>query len=90
MGVSRATDFLVAMHGAGLIQQLFLPPWGAVFEFFCPEKPPSNFRYRHLAGYMGLRYDSFAIPTAENVVPLDAVRPQLARVVAELRRRKGI
>eukprot|EP01064_Diplonema_japonicum_P032949 TRINITY_DN6349_c0_g1_i1.p1 TRINITY_DN6349_c0_g1~~TRINITY_DN6349_c0_g1_i1.p1 ORF type:complete len:678 (+),score=166.16 TRINITY_DN6349_c0_g1_i1:1510-3543(+) len=89
MQVSRSTDLLVAMHGAGLIQMLFLPPWGSVFEFFCPEKPPSNFRYRHLAGYMGLHYDSLHIQNPQNIVPIPQAQEKLKEVTKKLLQRKN-
>lgn len=30
--ISRNTDILIGIHGAGLTHSLFLPNWGAVFE----------------------------------------------------------
>jgi hypothetical protein len=77
LNISRATDVLIAMHGAGLAQMMFMHPWGGVFEFFCPEKPSSNYRYRQLANKMGLRYDSFSIGDERNEVPIAQVMPQL-------------
>ncbi|KAJ9444155.1 EGF domain-specific O-linked N-acetylglucosamine transferase [Diplonema papillatum] len=86
--ISRSTDVLVAMHGAGLIQMMFQPPWGGAFEFFCPEKPPSNYRYRHLAGYMGRAYGSYHITNPQNNVPLEVVNPKLSALVNTVRQRK--
>ncbi|CUG86249.1 Hypothetical protein, putative, partial [Bodo saltans] len=77
LNISRATDVLIAMHGAGLAQMMFMHPWGGVFEFFCPEKPSSNYRYHQLSNKMGLRYDSFSINDERNEVPIAAVMPQL-------------
>lgn len=80
LNISRATDVLVAMHGAGLAQMMFMHPWGGVFEFFCPEKPSSNYRYRQLANKMGIRYDAYSIANDQNEVPIAEVMPQLLRL----------
>jgi hypothetical protein len=88
LNVSRSTDVLVAMHGAGLVQMMFMHSWGGVFEFFCPEKPPSNFRYRQLAMKMELLYDSFSIPGEDHVVPIHEAEGQLARLVRKVASKK--
>ena len=88
--ISRTTDVLVAMHGAGLVQMMFLPQWGGVFEFFCPEKPSSNFRYKQLAAKLSLSYESYSIENEENEVPVvEAVQRmhKLLRHVRELKSR---
>merc|ERR1711924_368737 len=59
--ISRSTDLLVGMHGAGLIQSMFLPEHGGVFEFFCPDRPSSNIRYRELTKRLQLGYDSYSL-----------------------------
>ena len=84
MQLSRSTDVLIAMHGAGLIQMSFLPGWGGVFEFFCPEKPSSNFRYKHLAGYYGLRYNSYSIADVQNTVPIPAAKERVSKLLADV------
>ena len=72
--VSRSTDVLVGMHGAGLVQALFLPRHGGVFEFFCPDRPSSNTRYEELARRLRRRYASYSLTTDDNRVPVhDAV-----------------
>ena len=88
LNISRSTDLIVAMHGAGLIQMMFLPTWGSVFEFFCPEKPPSNYRYKHLAGYMGLSYLSYTLHSAQNVVPIELVKSDIKNQIEEVRQKK--
>ena len=90
LAISRATDILVAMHGAGLAQMMFMHPHGSVFEFFCPEKPPSNYRYKQLSMKMGLDYDSFSIENSENRIPVPQVVPKLkAMFDRTLRRKRG-
>lgn len=89
LNISRATDLLIAMHGAGLAQMMFMHPWGGVFEFFCPEKPSSNYRYHQLANKMGLRYDSYSIGDERNEVPIKEVMPQLQRLAHETARSKA-
>jgi hypothetical protein len=89
VNISRATDVLVAMHGAGLVQMMFLPEWGGVFEFFCPEKPASNFRYKQLAAKMGLSYASLSIENDENEVPLATAVHDILRLVRHVRNMKA-
>jgi capsular polysaccharide biosynthesis protein len=84
LNISRATDVLVAMHGAGLAQMMFQHVWGGVFEFFCPEKPSSNYRYHQLANKMGLRYGSYSIGNEKNEVPIAEVMPQLRKLAEEV------
>jgi hypothetical protein len=88
MNISRSTDLLVGMHGAGLIQMMFQPQHGGVFEFFCPDRPSSNTRYENLARRMGVHYQSFSLQTDDNAVPIGAVAPLLRRVVAAVKQRK--
>lgn len=85
VNVSRATDVLVGMHGAGLIQALFLPPYGGLFEFFCPDRPSSNIRYKELSKRVALAYASYSIPGDDNVVPLGHAVPQIGRLIATVR-----
>ncbi len=86
--ISRATDVIVAMHGAGLAQMMFMPPYGGAFEFFCPEKPSSNYRYEQLSKRMGLSYDSFSIENSENIVPIPSVLPQLQKLFRKVAKAK--
>ena len=88
MKISRGTDLLVAMHGAGLIQMSFLPQWGGVFEFFCPEKPSSNFRYKHLSGYYGLNYASFTLTDSHNTVPIASTKEVIRTLLTQVSARK--
>ena len=76
VAISSSTDVLIAMHGAGLVQSLFLPRrHGAVFEIFCPEKPSSNYRYQQLSAKLGLMYDSVEIMDESNTLNVgDAVQ----------------
>lgn len=69
--ISRSTDVLVGMHGAGLIQMLFMPPSGGVFEFFCPERPSSNTRYQQMSMRLGggILYESFSLEADDGVIP---------------------
>ena len=91
ISISRATDLLVAMHGAGLAHMMFMQPeYGGVFEFFCPEKPSSNYRYQQLALKMGLVYDSFSINNDANKVELPQVLPQLKTIVRIVTEKKRI
>jgi len=88
LNISRATDVLVGMHGAGLIHIMYLPTHAGVFEFFCPEKPPSNYRYQYLSALMGVKYQSYDIQSSVHEVPLGAVMPMIGKLVEEVRRRK--
>jgi hypothetical protein len=88
MNVTRATDLLVGMHGAGLIQAMFLPQHGGVFEFFCPDRPSSNIRYRELSKRMKLRYDSYSLENGYSV-PISQVVPQIERFIATIAEAKS-
>lgn len=105
VAISRATDVLVGMHGAGLVQALFMggaaPSLttdtrddytmgaGGVFEFFCPEKPSSNYRYGQLSNKLGLIYDSYEIGNYKNLVPIDEVLPMIGGLVHQVWKRKS-
>eukprot|EP00760_Papus_ankaliazontas_P034670 PhM_4_TR7361/c0_g1_i1/m.31548/K18134/EOGT; protein O-GlcNAc transferase len=88
LNISRATDFLVGMHGAGLIHAMFVPRHASVFEFFCPEKPPSNYRYNVLSGLLGLDYHSYNIVDADNTIPIGEVSETFKSILSTLRKRK--
>ena len=86
LNISRATDLLVGMHGAGLIQTMFMPQWGGLFEFFCPDRPSSNIRYRELTKRLGLHYASFSLEG--DSVPVTNVVPLVAKLLVAISRSK--
>lgn len=51
--VTRNTDILVGMHGAGLTHVLFLPLWATVFELYNCGDPNC---YQDLARWRGVQY----------------------------------
>lgn len=51
--ITRNSDVLIGMHGAGLTHLLFLPNWGAVFELYNCEDPNC---YMDLARLRGVKY----------------------------------
>lgn len=87
LNITHSADMVVGMHGAGLIQSWFLPRSGGVFEFFCPDRPPSNNRYENLARRLGLLYSSLNIDSDQNVVPVaqavSAIRSLAKKVAAK-------
>ncbi|KAI4466474.1 glycosyltransferase [Holotrichia oblita] len=54
--VTRNTDMLIGMHGAGLTHLLFLPDWAAVFELYNCEDPNC---YKDLTRLRGLKYTTW-------------------------------
>jgi hypothetical protein len=86
--VSRSTDVLIGMHGAGLIQAIFQPLHGGVFEFFCPDRPPSNTRYENLARRLGLQYGSLNIEDPTNKVPTARAVEAVMTLASLVARRK--
>lgn len=53
MEVTRNTDILIGMHGAGLTHLLFLPNWATIFELYNCEDPNC---YKDLARLRGVNY----------------------------------
>ncbi|XP_058979914.1 EGF domain-specific O-linked N-acetylglucosamine transferase [Musca domestica] len=51
--VTRNTDILIGMHGAGLTHLLFLPEWASLFELYNCEDPNC---YKDLARLRGINY----------------------------------
>lgn len=51
--ISRNTDVLIGIHGAGLTHLLFMPDWGSVFEIYNCEDPNC---YMDLTRLRGLKY----------------------------------
>jgi len=51
--ITRNTDILIGMHGAGLTHLLFLPNWACIFELYNCEDPNC---YKDLARLRGVRY----------------------------------
>uniref|UniRef100_A0A1B0A1J7 EGF domain-specific O-linked N-acetylglucosamine transferase n=1 Tax=Glossina pallidipes TaxID=7398 RepID=A0A1B0A1J7_GLOPL len=51
--ITRNTDILIGVHGAGLTHLLFLPEWAGVFELYNCEDPNC---YRDLARLRGVHY----------------------------------
>ncbi|XP_073827085.1 EGF-domain O-GlcNAc transferase [Musca autumnalis] len=51
--VTRNTDILIGMHGAGLTHLLFLPEWATLFELYNCEDPNC---YKDLARLRGVNY----------------------------------
>eukprot|EP00759_Apiculatamorpha_spiralis_P032136 PhF_6_TR33686/c0_g1_i2/m.49366/K18134/EOGT; protein O-GlcNAc transferase len=88
VNISRSTDLLVGMHGAGLIHIMYLHPHAAVFEFFCPEKPPSNYRYQYLSALMGLEYNSYNTDSNDGDVPVEKVLPVIEKQLRNTAKRK--
>lgn len=88
LNISRSADLIVGMHGAGLIQAIFLPPHGGIFEIFCPDRPPGNNRYENLARRLGIQYGSFYTEDATNAVPVPQVVSGIARLAQKVARNK--
>jgi hypothetical protein len=86
VNISKGTDILVGMHGAGLIQSMFLPRHAGLLEFFCPDRPSSNIRYRELSKRLGIVYKSFSLG-GDYVVP-QAAKSLISALVAEVAKRK--
>lgn len=53
LAITRNTDILIGMHGAGLTHLLFLPNWACIFELYNCEDPNC---YKDLARLRGVRY----------------------------------
>ncbi|XP_054743720.1 EGF domain-specific O-linked N-acetylglucosamine transferase [Anastrepha obliqua] len=53
LAITRNTDILIGMHGAGLTHLLFLPNWGTIFELYNCEDPNC---YKDLARLRGIDY----------------------------------
>lgn len=51
--ITRNTDILIGMHGAGLTHLLFLPNWATIFELYNCEDPNC---YKDLARLRGVNY----------------------------------
>ncbi|XP_025106571.1 beta-(1,2)-xylosyltransferase-like isoform X3 [Pomacea canaliculata] len=60
------TDILLGMHGAGLSHTLFLPPHGALLEFFPTYWSQANVHFRRMAGWRGLHYQTWENIESEN------------------------
>ena len=88
LNISRSTDLLIGMHGAGLIQAMFLPMHGGLFEFFCPDRPPGNNRYENLARRLGIKYASYNIEDSQNVVPVKVAVLEIEKLVRIVREEK--
>ncbi|XP_067626154.1 EGF domain-specific O-linked N-acetylglucosamine transferase [Eurosta solidaginis] len=53
LAITRNTDILIGMHGAGLTHLLFLPNWATIFELYNCEDPNC---YKDLARLRGINY----------------------------------
>lgn len=53
LAITRNTDILIGMHGAGLTHLLFLPNWATIFELYNCEDPNC---YKDLARLRGVNY----------------------------------
>lgn len=53
LSITRNTDILIGMHGAGLTHLLFLPEWATLFELYHCEDPNC---YKDLARLRGVNY----------------------------------
>ncbi|KAH8413423.1 hypothetical protein KR009_010992 [Drosophila setifemur] len=53
LAITRNSDILIGMHGAGLTHLLFLPNWACIFELYNCEDPNC---YKDLARLRGVRY----------------------------------
>ncbi|GLV39150.1 EGF-domain O-GlcNAc transferase [Carabus blaptoides fortunei] len=58
--ITRNTDVLIGIHGAGLTHLLFLPDWAAVFELYNCEDENC---YLDLARIRGVRYSTWEDPS---------------------------
>ncbi|KRT78940.1 hypothetical protein AMK59_6657, partial [Oryctes borbonicus] len=56
--ITRNTDMLIGIHGAGLTHLMFLPDWAAVFELYNCEDPNC---YKDLARLRGLKYTTWEV-----------------------------
>ena len=77
-----ATDVLVAQHGAGLSNMVWMPPGAAVVEFLPPLVPPVDKIFGSLAGARGL--DHLGVPQLDEHSPVDtaAVASAVERMLA--------
>lgn len=66
--ISRNTDILIGMHGAGLTHLLFLPKWATIFELYNCDDPAC---YRDLARLRGVNYMTWE--KSDKIVPEDEV-----------------
>ncbi|CAD7000453.1 unnamed protein product [Ceratitis capitata] len=53
LAITRNTDILIGMHGAGLTHLLFLPNWATIFELYNCQDPNC---YKDLARLRGINY----------------------------------
>ncbi|XP_052852382.1 EGF domain-specific O-linked N-acetylglucosamine transferase [Drosophila gunungcola] len=67
LAITRNTDILIGMHGAGLTHLLFLPNWACIFELYNCEDPNC---YKDLARLRGVRYRTWE--QRQLVYPQDA------------------
>lgn len=66
LAITRNTDILIGIHGAGLTHLLFLPNWASLFEIYNCEDPGC---YKDLARLRGINYITWE--DEEKVFPED-------------------
>lgn len=71
-----ATDVLVAQHGAGLSNMVWMPPHGAVVELLPPLVPPVDKIFGNLAAARGL--DHLSVPQLDEHAAVDGKAVTLA------------
>ncbi|EDW03910.1 EGF domain-specific O-linked N-acetylglucosamine transferase [Drosophila grimshawi] len=59
LAITRNSDMLIGMHGAGLTHLLFLPNWACIFELYNCEDPNC---YKDLARLRGVHYATWEQP----------------------------